>query len=63
MPIYIVKPRPGPQTVDMEPRLIKAERVTQVEAHLLKEFEISKADAEQAAELAGCGVKVETAAP
>lgn len=58
MPIFIVKGRDS----TAKPRLVKAERLSQVEAHLLTEFQISKADAEQAAELAGDGIKVEAVA-
>lgn len=58
MAIYIVVPKGSEAPV--KKRLIKAERINQVEQHLLSEFEITKADAEEAAELAGSGVKVET---
>lgn len=62
MAIFIVKPNKQDAEGAEKPRLVKAERVKQVEAHLLEEFSIEKANAEQAAELAGDGVKVETAA-
>ena len=62
VPIYIVKPNKQDAEGAEKPRLVKAERVKQVEAHLLAEFTIEKADAEQAAELAGEGIRVENAA-
>ena len=62
VPIYIVKPNKQDAEGAEKPRLVKAERVKQVEAHLLSEFKIEKADAEQAAELAFQGVRIETAA-
>lgn len=54
MPLYIVKKGDAV-------RLVKAARHAQVESFLIGEFEIEKADAEKAAEIAGGGTKVEDA--
>lgn len=52
--------RTHPEVNDMT-RLVKAENAKAVRAHLLKEFEITEADAEDAHKLGELGVKIETA--
>jgi hypothetical protein len=55
-----VKKRAQEGQPQSKPRLVKADRRQQVESFVLQDYEIEKADAEEAAKLGGDGVKVES---
>lgn len=55
MTIFKVNPKDG------QTRLVKAENLKQVKAHLLEEFTIEEASAEDAHALGKSGVQIETA--
>ena len=50
-----------PQNRPMQARLIRAERVSQVESHVLKDFKIEPATADEAHELGEAKVRIERA--
>jgi hypothetical protein len=59
MPLYVIKQKVKEGQPTPKPRLVKADRRNQVEIHLLKDFDIERADAEEAVTLGADGVKVE----
>lgn len=61
MPIFVVKPKTAPHD-EKKHRLVKAENAKAVRAHLLSDYEISEAEAEEAHDLGVQGVQIETAA-
>ena len=61
MPLYTVRKRVPEGVQAPKPRLVKADRKDQVANFIIKDFDIERADAEEAATLGADGVKVETA--
>lgn len=62
MPIFKLARKHPMADADAKPRLVKADNAKGVRAHLLNEFDITEADAEEAHALGEQGVRIETAA-
>lgn len=60
-PVFVVTPRVQDAANEMKPRLIRAARRSRVATHILQDFNITPASADDIHEAAKAGVEIETA--